>query len=188
AGGDVVETGLRNWYAEPAVASAQALLAREAAAALAGHKAVWAWDLGNENSNCVIPPAPAAGREWLARIARAIRSGDETALVTVGLHMEDLEEDRQLGPHEAAGTCDFLSMHGYPIYASWASAPTDADLLAFLARVTCWLGAGRDVLFTEFGLPTYRGGQPRVSSLLVEEDAAAAYTADALEALRRAGC
>jgi len=188
AGGDVVETGLRNWYAEPAVASAQALLAREAAAALAGHEAVWAWDLGNENSNCVIPPTPAAGREWLARIARAIRSGDETALVTVGLHMEDLEEDRQLGPHEAAGTCDFLSMHGYPIYASWASGPTDADLLAFLARVTCWLGAGRDVLFTEFGLPTYRGGQPRVSSLLVEEDAAAAYTADALEALRRAGC
>ena len=29
--------GLRNWYADPAVADAQALLAAEAAAALAGH-------------------------------------------------------------------------------------------------------------------------------------------------------
>jgi hypothetical protein len=44
--------------------------------------------------------------------------------------------------------------------------------------VTHWLGEGRDLVFSEFGLP----------SLLVEDDAAAAYTARALEGLRRAGC
>jgi endo-1,4-beta-mannosidase len=193
--GSVVEAGLRNWYADPAVADAQALLAAEAASALAGHTAVWAWDLGNENSNCVIPPTPASARASLARITSAIRSADDTALVTVGLHMEDLEEDRQLGPRDASAVCDFLSMHGYPIYARWADGPTDEQLLPFLARVTRWLAEGREVLFSEFGLPTYRRGDPagerarrRSPTLLIEEDAAAAYTARALESLRCAGC
>ncbi len=83
-------------------------------------------------------------------------------------------------------------MHGYPIYARWADGPTDAELLPFLARVTRWLGDGRDVLFSEFGLPTYRRGHPHEQSAgavpLVEEEAAAAYTTAALEGLRRAGC
>ena len=70
--------------------------------------------------------------------------------------------------------------------------PTDAELLPFLARVTRWLGDGRDVLFTEFGLPTYRRDQPHEQGSgavpLVDEEAAAAYTTVALEGLRRAGC
>ena len=108
--------------------------------------------------------------------------------------MEDLEEDRRLGPREVSESCDLLSMHGYPIYARWADGPTDDQLLPFLARLTCWLGEGREVLFSEFGLPTYRRGDPserstgRNSFPLLDENAAAAYTATALEALRRAGC
>lgn len=192
SGGEIVHIGLRNWYADPAVGDAQVLFAAEAAAALAGHEAVWAWDLGNENSNCVVPPNRPAARAWLARLSSAIRSADETALITVGLHMEDLEEDRLLGPREAAQACDPLSMHGYPIYARWADGPTDAELLPFLARVTRWLGDGGGVLFSEFGLPTYRRGGPYEQSagatLLVEEEVAAAYTTAALEGLRRAGC
>jgi endo-1,4-beta-mannosidase len=192
--GKVAQGGLRNWYGDSSVVDAQTLLAAEAAAALAGHDAVWAWDLGNENSNCVIPPTRAAARAWLARLSSAIRGADEAALVTVGLHMEDLEEDRQLGPREVSESCDFLSMHGYPIYARWADGPIDEQLLPFLARVTCWLGEGQDVLFSEFGLPTYRRGDPSKrraegdATVLVEEDAAAGYTRRALEALRRAGC
>jgi len=178
SGGRVVDTGLRNWYTDAAVGDAQVLFAAEAAAALAGHEAVWAWDLGNENSNCVIPPTRSAARAWLARLSSAIRSADATALVTVGLHMEDLEEDRRLGPTEASEACDLLSMHGYPIYARWADGPTDHQVLPFLARVTHWLGEGGDLVFSEFGLP----------SLVVEDDAGAAYTARALEGLRRAGC
>ena len=178
SGGRVVDTGLRNWYTDSAVGDAQVLFAAEAAAALAGHEAVWAWDLGNENSNCVIPSTRSAARAWLARLSSAIRSADATALVTVGLHMEDLEEDRRLGPAEASEACDLLSMHGYPIYARWADGPTDHQVLPFLARVTHWLGEGGDLVFSEFGLP----------SLVVEDDAGAAYTARALEGLRRAGC
>jgi endo-1,4-beta-mannosidase len=192
SGGTVVRQGLLDWYSDPAVGDAQVLLAAEAAAALAGHEAVWTWDLGNENSNCVVPPDRASARAWLARLGAAIRGADETALVTVGLHMEDLEEDRRLGPREACEACDLLSMHGYPIYAGWAHGPTDDELLPFLARVTHWLGDGRDVLFSEFGLPTYRRDgphEPRTGAApLVEEEAAAAYTTAALEGLRRAGC
>ena len=192
SGGTVVRRGLRNWYGDPAICAAQVLLAAEAAAALAGHEAVWAWDLGNENSNCVLPPSSSSARAWLARVSSAIRRADETALVTVGLHMEDVEEDRRLGPREASQVCDLLSMHGYAIYARWANGPTDAELLPFLARMTRWLGDGRDVLFSEFGLPTYRRDKPREASAgagpLIEEEAAAAYTTAALEGLRRAGC
>ena len=192
SGGKVVQRGFCNWYSDPAVEDAQVIFAAEAAAALAGHEAVWAWDLGNENSNCVVPPNRPSARGWLARVSSAIRSADETALVTVGLHMEDVEEDRLLGPREASEACDLLSMHGYPIYARWADGPADAELLPFLARVTRWLGEGRDVLFSEFGLPTYRRGDQREQSAgetpLVEEGTASAYTAAALEGLRRAGC
>ena len=187
AGGTVRTDGLRDWYADEEIAQAQTLLAREAAAALAGHPALWAWDLGNENSNCVVPPSRPAARGWLARITGAIRGADPTALVTLGLHMEDLEEDRRLGPAEAAEVCDLLSMHGYPIYAAWADGPTDEHLLPFLAHITRWLGGGRDVVFSEFGVPTYRTGG-RQSPLLVDEETAAAYTHRALAALRRAGC
>src|SRR5438045_8473932 len=108
--------------------------------------------------------------------------------------MEDLEQDRRLGPREVSECCDLLSMHGYPIYARWADGPTDDRLLPFLARVTCWLGEGRKLLFSEFGLPTYRPGDPTghglrtASTPAAEEAAAAAYTTRALEALRRAGC
>lgn len=193
--GRVTSAGLRNWYADPAIAQAQAVLASEAAAAVAGHAALWAWDLGNENSNCVIPPNRSNAREWLQHMTEAIRAADPMAVITIGLHMEDLEEDRRLGPAEASEVCDLLSMHGYPIYARWADDATDEHVLPFLAHVTRWLGGGRDLLFSEFGLPAYPRGGPagERASLespvpLTEEHVAAAYTARALAALRDAGC
>jgi len=195
ANGRVSGRALRNWYSDPLVTGAQALLATETAGALAGHDAVWMWDLGNENSNCVIPPTRSSAQEWLRQISSAIRTADPKARVTVGLHMEDLENDRVLGPREASDVCEVLSMHGYPIYAPWAEGPTDERLLPFLTDVTRWLAGGRDVAFTEFGLPTYRAGDPAGEAArrqnprsLVDENAAAAYTERALTALQRAGC
>ncbi|MEE8490636.1 MAG: cellulase family glycosylhydrolase [Acidimicrobiia bacterium] len=195
SGGRIANCGLGNWYTDEAITRAQALLAGEAATVLSGHNAVWAWDLGNESSNCVVPPSRSSARTWLDRITTAIRIADQAVLITVGLHMEDLEEDRKLGPGEASEFCDFLSMHGYPIYTSWAEGPTDEHLLPFLAHVTRWLGDGRELLFSEFGLPTYRACDPSSLStqrqsraLLVEEEAAAAYIGRALGELHRAGC
>ena len=70
--------------------------------------------------------------------------------------MEDLIEDRRLGPQEAGPFCDFLCMHGYPIYADFVESPTDERLLPFLGLITCWLG-GREVLLRG----VRRAGSPR---------------------------
>lgn len=180
----------RSWFADSEVTTAQARLARQSANALAGHPAVWAWDLGNENSNCDEPPDADAGLNWLDRMATAILEVDASALITIGLHMEDLEHDRKIGPAEAASVCDFLTMHGYPIYAPWSRGPTDEHLLGFLSEVTRWLGGETDVLFSEFGLPTstrYENTVADPQSMLVDETAAADYAGRALDDLRRAG-
>jgi len=183
----VVERAMRNWYVDPLVFEAQALLARECARALAGHPALWGWDLGNENSNCCVPPTSDDGVRWLERIAGAIRSADASCGITLGLHMEDLEDDRRIGPAEAARVCDVVCMHGYPIYASWCRGPTDPELVAFLAAITRWL-SGRDVLFAEFGTPT-RNGDPEAerASALLTEDEAARYIDSAYARLHSAG-
>ncbi len=184
--GDAREgSGIRNWYADAEIVGAQERLAAAAAAALAGHPGVWAWDLGNENSNCTVPPDPAAGEAWLERMTSAIRTNDPGRPITIGIHMEDLEEDRGIGPAEAARWCDIVSMHGYPIYADWSAGPTDHELLPFLAEITRWLAGDAPVLFEEFGLPT---GDADEGGLLVSEPAAAAYTGRALDALRESGC
>ncbi|MBW2629965.1 MAG: hypothetical protein JRE45_20460, partial [Deltaproteobacteria bacterium] len=213
SGGRVTASRLASWYSDASIARAQSALAREVAGALAGHRALWAWDLGNENSNCAVPPDKAHAREWLLRVTDAIRGADAGALVTLGLHMEDLEQDRTLGPREAAEVCDFLQMHGYPGYAAWADGPTDERVLPFLARLTRWLdgptdervlpflarltrwlGGGADVLFGEFGVPTTKSGEPdrersidASSPALVEEQAAASYIDRALGGLLDCG-
>jgi endo-1,4-beta-mannosidase len=107
----------------------------------------------------------------------ALHSADAARGVTIGLHMEDLEQDRRLGPAEAAMVCDFLSMHGYPLYAPWAKSPTDPTLPAFLGEVTRWLG-GKDVFFEEFGMQT------RTTE---EDDSADVFVAEALDDLYEAG-
>lgn len=180
-------SGLRNWYSDPGIGAAQERLAGSVASALHGHPAVWMWDLGNENSNCTVPPDAGAGTEWLERMSGAIRKSDPGTLITVGLHMEDLEDDRRIGPAEVARYCDVVSMHGYPAYATWADGPVDDRLLPFLALLTRWLAGGAPVLFEEFGVPT---GRPAGTGpdRLVGEEAAAAYTGRALDGLHRAGC
>jgi endo-1,4-beta-mannosidase len=76
AGGRVVPSRLANWYTDATIGNAQTLLAGELARAVAGHHALWAWDLGNENSNCSLPPKRDDARKWLARVTGAIRAAD----------------------------------------------------------------------------------------------------------------
>lgn len=194
SGDGVVESRLASWYTDASIVQAQALLAGQVAGVVAGHEALWAWDLGNENSNCSIPPDTAHAREWLLRMAGALRGADPSALVTMGLHAEDLEQDRRLGPQQVGEVCDFLTMHGYPGYAAWADGPTDERVLPFLARLTRWLSGGADVLFAEFGVPTTNGkGLVRLSvdscpsAICVDEQRAALYLERALAALVECG-
>ena len=183
----VVEAQPRNWYTDAEILEAQTVLVGEIADALHDKENIWAWDLGNENSNCVVPPNHDAAVEWLSRITESIRSADREHAITIGLHMEDLEEDRKLGPYEAGQFCDFLSMHGYPIYARWANGPTDALLLPFLGLITEWLGRKR-VLFEEFGaprLPLTTDEDLRSANVkLLTESEAAEFTSAALSLLK----
>ena len=177
----------RDWWADATIRTAQERLAREAAGALAGHPALAMWDLGNENSNCWIPATRDDGRRWLHAMAGAIRDADATTPITIGLHAEDLEEDRRIGPAEAAEVSDVLSMHGYPMYLRWANGKRDPDVLPFLAAVTRRLG-GKDVLFEEFGAATGEAATAAGDPVLLTEEEAARFTADALERLHAAGC
>ena len=177
---------LRNWYSDPEIVEAHEHLAAGVSAALAGHPAVWAWDLGNESSNCTIPPDTGAADRWLDRMTSALRSNDPGRPITVGTHMEDLETDRMIGPAEAARWCDFVCMHGYPIYADWSAGPTDADLVPFLTEVTAWLAGDVPVLFEEFGHPTAPVGLEPVGVQVTEVEAAS-YAARTIDALREVG-
>jgi endo-1,4-beta-mannosidase len=177
---------LRNWYADDRISDAQVFLADRVASALRGHPAVWAWDLGNESSNCTIPPDSNAAERWLERVTSVLRAHDPRVQVTIGTHMEDLENERFIGPAEAARWCDFVCMHGYPAYADWSTGPIDQQLVPFLAEITSWLAADRPVLFAELGQSTVPPGQSS-GTLQVREVDAARYTAATLDALRDGG-
>jgi endo-1,4-beta-mannosidase len=100
--------------------------------------------------------------------------------------MEDLESDRMIGPAEAARWCDFVCMHGYPIYADWSDGPVDERLVPFLAEITGWLAGGAPVLFAELGHPTAAPGEVPTGVQVSEADAAT-YTGRTLDALRGCG-
>jgi endo-1,4-beta-mannosidase len=186
-GGRAVMAGIQNWYEDDAIGRAQAFLAREAAAALGGHPALWAWDLGNEPSNCVLPPTSRHARRWLDTMVEALMRESPGTPVTIGLHQEDLQESRLLGPREAAHALTFACMHGYPAYAPWSRHPADDGVPVFLGLLTRWL-SGQEVLFAEFGAPTRRDELGDVEAPgLLEEAAAAAYTGRVLAALHRLG-
>ena len=202
AGGHVVDARVRNWYTDEGVAASQALLARSVAEALRDHPALWAYDLGNENSNCTLPPTRDAARRWLTLQAEAIRTADRRHPITLGLHMDDVERDNKLGPHDAATVCDFLCMHAYPMYARWSRSATDALVVPFLIQLTQWLGDA-DVLLEEFGAATHPVAGSAAESaahgecspglvrpdapLLLSEAEAARFVAEALAGARWAG-
>jgi endo-1,4-beta-mannosidase len=184
--GYVVDAVPRNWYGEERIRNAQELLAREVGRCLCKHPALWAYDLGNENSNCVVAPSRESAIAWLDGVAGAIRAIDSEHPITLGLHAEDLEEDRNLGPCEAARVCDFLSMHAYPMYLAWAGSAEDEKVVPFLGLITKWLG-GRDVFLQEFGVPC---ADPVPTTSLVpmlDEERAALYTGRVLDALHTEG-
>lgn len=188
-----VKASLRNWYVDEMVIDSQRLLARETASYLSGHPALWAWDLGNENSAAVLPPSRAAAINWLELMSTEIRMADPSSSITLGLHSPDLEEDRLLGPLEASQVCDFLSFHAFPIYIAIAEGPTDILPMQFLGLLVRWLG-NMDIYITEFGLPTIQredsdafqvAGTSRVP--LVDEDIAASFARRSLRGFMDSG-
>lgn len=191
ANGHLRQAAIRNFYVDEAMLEAQLLQVRKISRSLAGHPAIYAYDLGNESSNCVIPPDRSQARLWLQTLSAEIRRADPAALITLGLHAEDLEENRHLWPQDAALFCDFLCMHGYPFYLAWVADPFDQDLVPFLGLITRWLGK-KDVLFQEFGAPTQNPAAnqtsvPPSSCQLWTETRLAGYYHQTLPVLQQAG-
>lgn len=146
--------GIHNFYTEEELILSQIRQLEKICTELKGHAAVYAYDLGNEASNLAIPPDRLHAQGWLRSMVQTIKGISPQIPVTIGMHAEDLEEDRNLWPQDASLYCDFLSMHGYPIYLSWVENNLDPDLLPFLGLLTRWLG-NKPVMIQEFGLPTY---------------------------------
>lgn len=193
ANGRLQLASIRNYYIDEAMLEAQLLQVRKISEALAGHPAIFAYDLGNESSNCVVPPNRIKAQNWLKQVCQEIRSASPVSLITLGMHAEDLEEDHHLWPQDAALFCDFLCMHGYPFYLPWVEDPHDYQLLPFLGIITRWLG-GKEVLFQEFGAPTQskillvdQSIRSASSCHLWTEDEQAKYFQQALPALQEAG-
>ncbi len=178
---DAAATGVVNPYENPDLRRAQRKQIMEVLSAVKGHPALWGWDLGNEHSNVFRPVEPEQGRSWLREMTDEIRLWDDLHPVTFGLHQQDLEEDRGIGPADVAGCCDLLTMHAYPAYAGWARDRLDAAFPLFLAEVTSWLAGKRPVWISEFGIST--GKDP----LSVTEEQAAIYASRSLDRLKTYG-
>ncbi|MDD4548437.1 MAG: hypothetical protein PHT79_01550 [Syntrophomonadaceae bacterium] len=152
--GQLYQTSTRSFYDEPEILEAELLQIEHVCLSLKGHEAIKVYDLGNESSNCSIPAHREQARKWLELMSTAIRLYSDGAKVTLGMHAEDLEENRHLWPQDAALYCDFLCMHGYPFYLSWLEDNFDVHILPFLGIITRWLSNNKPVLFQEFGAPS----------------------------------
>ncbi|HLY64927.1 MAG TPA: cellulase family glycosylhydrolase [Chloroflexota bacterium] len=193
----VVNRQVKSIFSDPAMVEAQELQARTLAEAFAKHPAVLFWDLGNETSNVEVPRDEETAVTWGSRMAEAIKGAAGEALVSCGLHAEDLEKNRHLSPATMAESNDFLCMHGYSVYSSWAKDKLDSDVCPFLNILTESMG-GKPVLFEEFGICTAAPGasgyfadlQTRAGVLhqyFASEDEAAGYYEEVLDKLWNAG-
>jgi endo-1,4-beta-mannosidase len=160
SGGRVVPGGAADLYADPALLEAQLFLARRLASALAGHRALAEWDLGNEFSNLRWPARPDQIANWSALLTEALRPAGVG--VSGGLHAQDLEQDRRIRLSSVALPWDEVMMHGYPIYSEVAAAPDDPDWVPFLSATAARF-ADKRVDAQEFGLPDHELGEERVA-------------------------
>jgi endo-1,4-beta-mannosidase len=185
----VVDREVKSIFSDPAIVEAQELQARTLAEAFAKHPAILFWDLGNETSNVETPRDDDTAAAWAGRMVEAIKGAYGDALVSCGLHAEDLEQDRHLSPITMAESNDFLCMHGYSVYAKWAKDKLDSDVCPFLNVLTESLG-GKPVLFEEFGICTAPPGRPGFYAgpqYFASEDEAAAYYEEVLDKLWNVG-
>ena len=88
------------------------------------HKAIYAWDLGNE-CNCLgEPPSSEAATNWSLTVSNAIKACDSTRPVVSGMH--GISPGKENGKWTIAGqaeACDILTTHPYPFWCKF----TDRD-------------------------------------------------------------
>lgn len=189
SGGKVVDRPIRNWYEDGELRDAQAKLAMALSKSLAGHDALWAWDLGHQASACCRPKDEHSADRWLEQMNAAIRAEDEDARITMGMQVVDLEEDRGLGPRQLARVGQLLGMHACPTAgALWRQNLRQDWVLPFVADITRWLGGDKPMLCVALNVPG-SGAAELEGRACVELERLAAERIDGLiETVRGSGC
>lgn len=151
--GRLCEANILDFFRERELRKAQKLLLREVAGALEHHPAVFAFDLGNEPSNLLVPMEDYL-RLWLEDMAEEAKRYDDVP-VTVGLHQEDLLRREGFNPGIVKDYTDFLSIHAYPFYLPFMDVQLDETFPLFICELTGWLsGSEKKVVLEELGAPS----------------------------------
>ena len=184
-GGGESPYGCGDLYAGPLL-DAQRLFARRVGERVRDHAALLAWDLGNEFSNLRRPASVADGVHWSAALAQDLFAASNVG-VTGGLHGEDLTEDRNIRPSSLCEPWAYASMHGYPVYSTFARGPGDPEVVPFLYELTSSF-AGKRVLFTELGNPSCAPGQAATGEVAcLSDEAMVVYARAVLDRLQHRG-
>ena len=195
SGGVVVDGSYRNMFGDAEFRAASRRLLEAVVGRLAGHPAVWMWNLGNEPDLFAEPANPGEGRRWIAEMVDLIRGIDPGRPITCGLHTANLFEDNGLRVDQVFAETDAAVMHGYPMYVPWARHPLDPDFVPFLCALTTAL-CGKPTLAEEWGGCTVPGdsktwewtayGLPR-QQFMAGEEAFAGYVEAVLPRLIEVG-
>jgi endo-1,4-beta-mannosidase len=197
SGGQPVDRAPAGIYQEPRLLRAQVYGLRAVLDIYAGHPAVYAWNITNENDNFLTPPSRDAAWLWNLLLCDEARRRDPTHPVTAGLHLADGDRYRDFRPADLAQGNDYLSIHAYSLYATWARGPLDPAVAPFSVALARALG-GKEVMAEEFGVCTSPDGRESYTrettlggrtwqQLFASDAQAAAYYRETGAGLLRAG-
>lgn len=185
SGGEIVNTGYRNYFTDETTREAQSLILNTVVSEFKEHPAIWMWNLGNEPDLFAVAPNRETGRDWVQEMTKLIKKHDRRHLVTCGLHVASLFHDYPLRVDDTFSQTDIAVMHGYPMYVDWLDDPLDTDFVPFICALTTAL-CGKPTLMEEWGGCTAGPGEPsqvwewvsygqQRSQFMASEDDLAAY-------------
>ncbi len=197
SGGAPADRAPADIYEAPPLLRAQVYGLRAVVGPYAGHPAVYAWNITNENDNFLPPPSSDAAWLWNLLLCAEVRRLDPARPVTAGLHIEDYDRYRGFRPADLAEGNDYLSMHAYALYTKWARDPLDPAVVPFSVALARALG-GKSVMAEEYGVCTSPDGRESYTrtmtlgsrswrQLFASNEQAAAYYGEVGAALPRVG-
>ncbi|MCK4859063.1 MAG: hypothetical protein KAS87_00705, partial [Candidatus Omnitrophica bacterium] len=171
------------------VLAASSQLIREVISSVKDQESLYGYDLANEIDNFVKLDSREEAIKWVEFVVQEIKVIDNTHPITMGLHLNNIEEERGFWPEDLTSVCDFLSMHSYSLYAKWADDYLDGKVAGFTNRLIAKMSGAR-VMHTEFGICTIKGKTEKAAVgeyPFVEEKAAQTYLANSLKGLYENG-
>jgi len=105
----------RNVLTDPEVLIWQARLVRYFVLTMRDHRAIAAWEFGNE-CNCMGTATRAEAWVWMNNLAATIRAADATRPIASGMHNPVADTRQAWSVPDQAELTDFLTTHPYPIF------------------------------------------------------------------------